>query len=251
MKNQHLWSNIIAFEIDKKDAEFTFSKRLARENHWNLTYTKKVVLEYKKFIYLCCISESQLTPSDAVDQVWHLHLTYTKSYWKDLCGEVLKKEIHHNPTKGGAKEKNKFTNCYHQTFELYQKEFGVAPPPSIWFGNKERFKKLNHKRVNPEEFWLIKKPSERMIANCSILLVALTTPILFVQAENSYSTLVFLLIFMVLAIIFVGRRKRSSTRHNSKDGDFIDTDIHNHDASNDSGGDSSGDGGGCSGGCGS
>ncbi len=107
MKHQNLWDKIESFQLDDLNANFTFSKRLARDNGWTFTFSKKVIAEYKKFIYLCCISENPITPSDAVDQAWHLHLTYTKSYWKDFCSNTLNREIHHNPTKGGDSEQQK------------------------------------------------------------------------------------------------------------------------------------------------
>ena len=68
--NNTLWVKIQEYEFDEKDTKFTFAKRLARENSWTKQYTERTMIEYKKFI----------TPSDAIDQVWHLHLTYTKSY---------------------------------------------------------------------------------------------------------------------------------------------------------------------------
>jgi hypothetical protein len=35
------------------------------------------------------ISTHIVTPSEQVDQVWHLHLTYTRSYWDEFCPNVL------------------------------------------------------------------------------------------------------------------------------------------------------------------
>ena len=100
LENQ-LWDKIVDFEFDEPGTVLTFNARLARENGWNNSYTGRVIEEYKKFIFLCCISPTQVTPSDPVDQAWHLHLTYTKSYWTNLCRGTLGMEIHHNPTKGG------------------------------------------------------------------------------------------------------------------------------------------------------
>ncbi|GAA4338966.1 hypothetical protein GCM10023149_49350 [Mucilaginibacter gynuensis] len=95
-----LWQKIQSFQLDQPDADFSFSARLARENGWTAAYTHRVINEYKKFIFLCCVSEQGVTPSDPVDQAWHLHLTVTRSYWIDLCRDTLGSEIHHNPTKG-------------------------------------------------------------------------------------------------------------------------------------------------------
>ncbi|MUV03051.1 hypothetical protein GN157_04950 [Flavobacterium rakeshii] len=96
---KELWDKISNFRLDDPDASFTFSARLARENGWTKEYTNSVIEEYRKFIFLCCVSKSSATPSDPVNQVWHLHLTYTKSYWINFCKSTLQREIHHNPTK--------------------------------------------------------------------------------------------------------------------------------------------------------
>ena len=147
MKNRELWTKIKLFKLDVDQAHFSFSQRLARDNNWTHEFALKVVEEYRRFIYLCCISEGQMiTPSDAVDQAWHLHLTYTKSYWNDFCKYTLEQEIHHNPTKGGHKEREKFTNCYDLTFELYRQEFGEEPKEHIWWNSQKRFKEVDFKR---------------------------------------------------------------------------------------------------------
>src|SRR6185436_16480072 len=101
INEKELWDKISSFKIDDDGSSFRFSKRLARENGWTISYSGNVIEEYKKFIFLCCISKTGVTPSDQVDQAWHLHLTFTKSYWVDLCKNIISKEIHHNPTKGG------------------------------------------------------------------------------------------------------------------------------------------------------
>lgn len=102
------------------------------------------------------MSPKGVTPSDAVDQAWHLHLTYTKSYWVDLCQNTLHKEIHHNPTKGGNSEAEKFDDYYTDSFKLYQDNFGTKPPADIWPDNETRFSDINFQRVNISKYVLVK-----------------------------------------------------------------------------------------------
>lgn len=75
-----LYQRIQAFPLDTADARLPFSQRLARDNGWTIEYTHRVIDEYKKFIFLAVVAEHPVTPSDQVDQVWHLHLLYTRSY---------------------------------------------------------------------------------------------------------------------------------------------------------------------------
>lgn len=152
-----LWHKIRSFDIDDSDSTFTFTDRLARENGWTFGYSVRTIEEYKKFIFLLCNSNKQLTPSDQVDQVWHLHLLYTKSYWKELCEKTIQREIHHGPTKGGQKEKEKYNNLYEDTKKTYREIFQSEPPIDIWPTSKVRFKEINFIRVNAHKYWIIPK----------------------------------------------------------------------------------------------
>lgn len=157
-EEQALWKRIKAFEISDPTAEFSFSDRLARENSWTFEYSIRTILEYKKFMFLICISECPLTPSDQVDQVWHLHLIYTESYWVDFCKNTLNKFIQHGPTKGGEIEKAKYNNSYEATKEIYKKTFEKDPPTDIWPSSEIRFGMIRFSRVNLHTNWIIPKP---------------------------------------------------------------------------------------------
>jgi hypothetical protein len=74
-----LYERIQAFSLDQPDDGLSFSRRLARDNGWSLEYAQRVIEEYKKFAFLAVVAGHPVTPSDQVDQVWHLHLTYTRS----------------------------------------------------------------------------------------------------------------------------------------------------------------------------
>ncbi|WP_242604847.1 glycine-rich domain-containing protein [Flavobacterium subsaxonicum] len=157
-QQQKLWHKIQAFELDDPTSAMTFTDRLARENNWDTQYAVAAVTEYKKFMLLLCITSHPLTPSDQVDQVWHLHLLYTQLYWTDFCQNILGRQIHHGPTKGGSNETTKYTNWYNKTLSLYKDIFGVDAPKSIWPDDKIRFNGANFKRVNTNDYWIIKKP---------------------------------------------------------------------------------------------
>ena len=181
MKDPILWYKINTFQLDEADVKFPFSQRLARDNDWDHEFALKVILEYKKFIYLCCISDKAVTPSDAVDQAWHLHLTYTKSYWNSLCRDTLEREIHHNPTKGGSSEKTKFSGNYDRTFELYTTEFGHKPPNEIWWNKKKRFKEVDFRRINMSQNWVVPKPAKNFSLSIGIIAAAIFLLLLYVH----------------------------------------------------------------------
>jgi len=153
-----LWKRLVALDLDGT-AALSFSQRLARDNGWPLAFAQRVVLEYKKFVYLAATCGHPVTPSDEVDQAWHLHLVYTRSYWDELCGDILGFALHHGPTKGGAAEGHKFQDWYAATQRSYEAVFGTAPPIDIWPPATVRFGEAAHfRRVNMRGKWLLPKP---------------------------------------------------------------------------------------------
>ena len=127
-----LWSRLQAFEFDIAGDSLTFTRRLARENDWPAAFAGRVAEEYRRFIYLTQRAGHLVTPSDEVDQAWHLHLVYTRSYWDGLCAQVLERPLHHGPTRGGRDEDAKYHDWYAKTLESYTRLFGSAPPADIW-----------------------------------------------------------------------------------------------------------------------
>lgn len=67
----------IEYNVSKEDAELLF-------------------IEMLKFLYLCSISEKSLSPSKAIDKMWHTFILCTKDYAK-FCEAHLGGFIHHNP----------------------------------------------------------------------------------------------------------------------------------------------------------
>lgn len=127
-----LWNKIQHFTFDDGTAVTTFSRKLAAKQNWSPEFTQKAIEEYKKFMLLCCVSAKGAAPSQIVDEVWHLHLTYTQSYWIDFCRNTLGKDIHHHPSTGGAHEDQRHFLWYKETWQLYRDIFGTDPPEDIW-----------------------------------------------------------------------------------------------------------------------
>ncbi len=132
LSQPELWEKIQNFNFDDQNSSYPFSKKLATENNWSDPFTQKAIAEYKKFIFLCCISPTGASPSETVDKVWHLHLTYTKNYWEEFCRKTLQQDIHHHPSKGGTAEKTKHRNWYSETLSMYETVFKSKPPVDIW-----------------------------------------------------------------------------------------------------------------------
>lgn len=147
-----------SFEIDKPGVAFPFNARLARDNGWTRGYSRHVVREYFRFVWLAMRAGHPVTPSAAVDEAWHLHLCYTRSYWDGMCSSLLGKPLHHGSTEGGESEDAKFGDWYEKTLESYRKHFG-EPPADIWPSSAERFAPVLERKVDPRTHWIISKRS--------------------------------------------------------------------------------------------
>lgn len=136
-----LADRLLRFEVDRDPAApLGFRDRLARENGWTPGYAARVYDEYRRFLVLAATGDEPVTPSDQVDQAWHLHLTCTRSYWDDLCGSVLGRPLHHDPTRGTAEDGRLYRARYAATLDRYRSVFGSEPPEDIWPPVGERFR---------------------------------------------------------------------------------------------------------------
>ena len=122
-QQKELYQNIQKFSLDDADAVLSFTQRLAKDNGWTIEYTQRVINEYKKFAFLAVIAGHPVSPSSQVDQAWHLHLTYTHSYWDDFCGKILHKPLHHNPSLGSYSEQEKFRRWYEKTLISVNRDY--------------------------------------------------------------------------------------------------------------------------------
>jgi len=149
-----LWDRILGFCLDHREAAFSFAARLAKENGWELLYALRVLDEYRKFAFLLAAAGHFVVPSDAVDQAWHLHILFTKS-WGAFCTGVLRMPVHHEPAFAGSDDGDRFKSGYEQTIETYRHYFG-EPPKDIWPDMGRRFgRDLHYQRVNLATHFLI------------------------------------------------------------------------------------------------
>jgi len=162
-EQRQLWERIQAFSLDDGAPAFPFAARLARENDWPRGFAERAIAEYRKFVFLAVAAGHPVSPSDQVDQVWHLHLLYTRNYWEGFCREVLRTPLHHGPTRGGESERAKFHDWYSRTLDSYRRFFRSAPPADLWPPPAVRFgEDLHYRRVNLKRHWVIPKPKVRL-----------------------------------------------------------------------------------------
>jgi len=154
-----LWESLQQYPMSNGDAHLSFVARLAREQRWTAAFAARAVFEYKRFCYLCVLRSGKVTPSYWVDQVWHLHLTYTQDYWLKFCPQILGMQLHHQPTEAGPADDARFREQYAQTLQLYETEFG-EPAPDFWPDLATQFRDAPMLRmVNVRQYYLVRKPN--------------------------------------------------------------------------------------------
>jgi uncharacterized protein (TIGR04222 family) len=130
-----LWQRLQSYAFDALGATtpitLQISQRLRKERGWTYAFATRAIREYTKFAFLATISDTPVTPSETVDEVWHAHLLYTEEYWGNFCPNVLGTPLHHTPGEGKSQEKAHFAGQYDKTIELYKAHFG-DPPTDIW-----------------------------------------------------------------------------------------------------------------------
>ncbi|MDP0489600.1 MAG: hypothetical protein Q7Q71_00950 [Verrucomicrobiota bacterium JB023] len=253
--NAALWERLQSFQFDEDNSRLRFSHRLARENSWDHPFACRVVEEYRRFLYLACASGHPVTPSDEVDQAWHLHLVYTRSYWDELCTQTLGRPIHHGPTKGGREESSKFHDWYARTLDSYREHFGEEPPVDIWPPASVRFER-KYRRIDESENFVIRKRTLYLMGGATAASLALAS----CSDGAAFGIFFGILIILALSIFALlpssSRRSKRSNRSQSGNGcgsatghgGFLSSS--DDETSSSDGGHDSGCGSGCGGGCG-
>ena len=171
LNEDDIWVAIQAHEIGKSNSAFGFKDRLASENNWSIEFAEDAIQEYKRFMFLLCRSGHPVTPSVEVDQVWHLHLLYTKDYW-EIFADKLSLTPHHGPTRGGKAEASKFHEWYELTLSSYKRIFCETPPESFWPPSSERFREnQNYKFIDISQMLVV--PRKKAVSFCLLLVLAL------------------------------------------------------------------------------
>ncbi len=206
-----LWQRLEAMNLDEADIRLPFSARLARENGWDEAYARRVVEEYKRFVYLAAVSDRILTPSDDVDQAWHLHLLYSDHYWNVMCKEVLQTTLHHGPTRGGPAETKKYKSCYARMLDGYERSFGKKPPADIWPSVKARFADVeSFRRVNTATHFVVPKSRAAAVAG-SVTTLGLAGCAAALE-EPGFFLAVFAVIVLVLVIVAIASLSKKKKR---------------------------------------
>jgi len=201
-------TKILNFEFSSSAERQLFLNKMSDLYGWPADFCEKVLVEYKRFICLAAISSERVVPSRIVDDAWHLHLTFTKSYWHDLCRDTIGKDIHHNPSRADATSKARDLRGYLDTLNLYRTTFGAEPARDFWPRPQASAGESRNRML-----WLPVIGAAALLAACSTL-SDFDGPAIF----SSFVALIVLLVFISGLRSGTGRRKRRGKRRRSGSG---------------------------------
>lgn len=118
--------------------QMPFSEEYLQYKHgWSLEFCSAALNEYRRFIFLALVSDAEITPSEPIDEVWHLHILHTRAY--EAFGKLCGRFIHHGP--GLPTERVRWSRQYGVTFDLYRSIFNCEPPTDFWPSGKPKIPK--------------------------------------------------------------------------------------------------------------
>eukprot|EP00756_Hemistasia_phaeocysticola_P017637 Hpha_TRINITY_DN15550_c5_g1::TRINITY_DN15550_c5_g1_i1::g.104421::m.104421 len=119
---------------DKLDLE-RFVPKLQRDHPSyfpDVMTARDAIKEYRRMLTVAQrFPGTSVVPSKLVDLVWHEHILDTKTYRRDTL-RMFGEYIHHNPSFGGAEEKEELIHEQQAMFKNYAAVYGEAPPAKTW-----------------------------------------------------------------------------------------------------------------------
>ncbi len=155
---QQLWQRLRSHPLLLENDTQGFVAKLAAEQGWSTAEAAAAIEEYRRYCFLAASGDSTVTPSVAVDQVWHLHLTYSRDYWNTYCPQVLGLSLHHAPSRGGTDQLRLYQQQYAETLAAYEEHFGT-PPARWWPSTVRQFHRSARWRwIDQSRYWLLPRP---------------------------------------------------------------------------------------------
>jgi hypothetical protein len=107
-------------------ARHEFSQALALVSDLPVVEAREVEEEYRRWLYLAALTDNVRVPAEPVRKAWALHAQNDE--YATFCASVLGKPL---VVDDGARRFGA-NATYRRTLEAYLKEFGTAPPATVW-----------------------------------------------------------------------------------------------------------------------
>ncbi|WP_020591556.1 glycine-rich domain-containing protein [Kiloniella laminariae] len=93
---------------------------------WEEDDAKFAINQYRQYLYLIRKYEANISPTLAIDAVWHNHILDTRKYVRD-CQVIFGHYLHHFPYFGSrsTEDRRQLEIAFGNTQKLFLEEFGV------------------------------------------------------------------------------------------------------------------------------
>jgi len=93
---------------------------------WEEEDAKYAIEQYRQYLYLLRKYDSDISPTLAIDAVWHNHILDTRKYVED-CQIIFGYYLHHFPYFGSrsTEDRRQLEKAFSNTVNLFKQEFGV------------------------------------------------------------------------------------------------------------------------------
>lgn len=125
MTDSDLWARVLAQPLNVGTTSLT--DLFSRDTGHSAATARRLVMEYRRFLYLVAVNKGILAPSRLVDRAWHLHLADPLAY-QSFCEPLFGRQILH--LEGRPAPFN--DPAYQATLTSYQQEFGLKPGSRMW-----------------------------------------------------------------------------------------------------------------------
>lgn len=104
----------------------SFYYQVARIHMSDERFLKVALQRYKGFLYLLKLSNLKvfMVPTYDIDLIWHSHQRIPKAYREDMV-QLLGRVLNHDDTDSDRSEGKKLDTGFNQTYEYWQRTFGV------------------------------------------------------------------------------------------------------------------------------
>ncbi|RED50759.1 glycine-rich domain-containing protein [Aestuariispira insulae] len=93
---------------------------------WERADAEFAINQYRQYLYLVRKYETHISPTLAIDAVWHNHILDTRKYVRD-CQVIFGRYLHHFPYFGNRDEEDRrqLDIAFENTKRLFRAEYGV------------------------------------------------------------------------------------------------------------------------------
>jgi hypothetical protein len=124
-----LWLKLNIMNAEGLTAFAPLAQAVQHQLGYNAEAARRIIEEYRKFLFLAMRAGHQVIPPGIVNDVWLLHIERVQDYWETLGGMIGERPVAQGL---GPAQMAPMADAWKATLESYERVFGTKPPADIW-----------------------------------------------------------------------------------------------------------------------